>query len=206
MGLRDRLDGLLGSDGETGESGRNSSGERRRARERSRTSESEPPPAPTSGRSGSPASSSDSAAEQRRRADDLADDWPDYDLDGSPASLERLDDLIAAEFDGSPPDADRDALRAESPPGVVPEGASFALGSGGATAKLAAYFGEVFVRSHGGVWRANGDRPQIEVRGSAGTAELDPLPLVSAAIQGYVSLARVHDAVADDAGLDPTAG
>lgn len=209
MGLRDRLDGLLGSDAETGESDRTSSGERHRARERSRTSESEPPPAPTGGQSesasASSAGSSSAAAEQRRLADDLAGAWPGYDLEFSPASLERLDDLIADEFDGSPPGVDRESLRAESPPGVVPEGASFALGSGSATAELAAYFGEVFVRAHGGEWRSSGDRPQIEVRGGAGTAQLDPLPLVSAAVQGYVSLARVHDAVADDAGMDATA-
>lgn len=139
--------------------------------------------------------------ERAERAERIAAQGEEYDLDFTPASFARLDDLIAAVYDQSPDDVDRDELAAESPPGGVPEGASLRIGSGGATDQIAAYVGEVYRRSYGAEWHDGGAFDAIAISGANGTAELEPQMLTSAAFVGHVSFARTHEAVAADLGL-----
>lgn len=136
------------------------------------------------------------------RAESLAREWDDYDLDFSPASLVRLDDLVADHYDQSPPETDRETLAAESPPGGVPEGANLRIGTGAASGRIAAYAGEVYRRSHGAEWHDGDGSDVIVVEGDEGSVELEPELLASAAFAGHVSFARLHDTLAETVGLE----
>lgn len=142
-----------------------------------------------------------SAEAYRERADDLADGPHDYDLDFSPASLAALDGFVAANYDTSDADVDREERAAESPPGEVPQDAELRVGGGGRTAPIVAYLGEVFRRSYGGTWWEKGAFDVVVVETDAGRLEVEPELLVAAALPGYVSFERYHDAVAEEFGL-----
>lgn len=135
------------------------------------------------------------------RAEGLAEEWPGYDLDFSPASLARLDDLVADEYDQSPGDVDRDELAAESPHGGVPEGANLRIGSGGAAGRMAAYVGEVYRRTYGAEWYDGDGFDVLVLEGDQGTVELEPAMLVSASLAGHVSFERLHGALDEQVGL-----
>lgn len=134
--------------------------------------------------------------EYRALASELVDSWAGYDLDYTRDSLSRIDELVADHYDRTPEGVDRDARLSESPPGVVPEGATLTFGTGGATAKIAAYVGEVFSRTYGGGWREGEVFDSMVTEVAAGELEIDPEQLVNAAYDGYVSFERLHEKLA----------
>lgn len=144
----------------------------------------------------------EAAEAYRERADELADGPHDYDLDFSPASLADLDDFVAANYDTSDEEVDRAERAGESPPGEVPQDADLHVGGGSRTAPLVAYLGETFRRSYGGTWWEKGAFDVVVVETDAGRLEVEPELLVAAALPGYVSFERYHDAVAEEFGLD----
>lgn len=145
----------------------------------------------------------DQAVEVRAdRAEGLAREFEDYDLDFSPGSFARLDALVADRYDQSPPEVDREALAAESPAGGVPEGANLRIGSGAASGRIAAYAGEVYRRSYGAAWHDGDGSDVLVVDGEGGSVELEPELLASASFAGHVSFARLHDTLAERIGLD----
>jgi len=154
---------------------------------------------------GSPDSPLSDAAESvlAERAEALAAEHPDYDLDFTPASFARLDDLVAEAYDQSPDGVDRDVLAAESPPGGVPEGASLRIGQGGAAGRIAAYAGEVYRRTYTAEWHDGDGVDVLVVHGVEGSVELEPAMLASASFAGHVSFDRLHGALAEQVGLVP---
>jgi len=129
-------------------------------------------------------------------ADTLAEDaatlvgeFPDYGLDYTPASLGRLDRLVAAEFDHW------DLAGAEL------EGATDAdsLVLTARATEAGGYLAEVFRREFGGAWRP-GDL-EFVVEGRRSTATLEPVGIAARCLRGDGSFAATYRAI-DDA-LDP---
>jgi hypothetical protein len=118
----------------------------------------------------------DDAGELAAAADAFVADWPEYDLDGTPESLARLDDLVAA---------------------VDPETLS--------VAGVGAYFGRVFVDSYGGEWDGT-DEVGWVVGLPDGTdpdpAMLVLPPILRDCLDGEDTFAAVHDAALDRTGTD----
>jgi hypothetical protein len=133
-------------------------------------------------------------ANQADRATSLQETFPTYDLDFTVASLAAVDDLIADKYDETPEGVDRAAQIRETGPGVVPDGATIRLGTGGVSADIAAYVGEVYRRQYDGEWR-EGDRPSltIAIETDGETLEFEPQLYVSPAFAGHVSFERMHE-------------
>jgi hypothetical protein len=113
----------------------------------------------------------------RAGAEDLADRWPDYDLDFSTASLERLEELLADELEdgrfddvelGDETDGDSLLLTAH------------AVGVGG-------YLAEVLRREHDADWVTDG-RLIVVVEAGEQRHEIDPIEAAVDAIRGERSL------------------
>jgi cytochrome c5 len=111
------------------------------------------------------------------RARQLVEAWPRYRLDFSVESLVRLDELLAAEYDGQ---------AAES------------------TDAFAGYVGEVFRRHHDGEWRLDRGEPVLVVSGPDGVAKLPPSTL-AAPCSSEASFVDTYARVAADVGLSTLA-
>lgn len=130
------------------------------------------------------------------RAEELVEDWPDYDLDFSPASLATLDDLIAEHFDETPDDVDRTERLSEAPLGSLPDDVEIELDTGPETARLAAYLGEVFRRAYDAEWYG-GEFDSIVIEAGGQPFEFDPEMGVNAAYHGWTSFGRLHEALVE---------
>lgn len=141
------------------------------------------------------------AAGFREAAGDLLEQWPGYDLDYTPASLERLDRLVAAEFSGFDfsdvglDETDDDSLFLTAR----------AIEAGG-------YLAEVLRRTIGGEWRDD-DGIVFVVVGRDGEARIDPVAVADAVFRGEDSFATTYAAVRDrlseterDGSSDPETG
>ena len=131
-------------------------------------------------------------------AEELAERWSGYDLDFSPASLARLDDLVADHFDYAPEDVDRESAGALE---TLPAGATLRTVAGEETDRVAGYVAEVFRRNADGAWRETPDGEVFVVEGADGSAELDATTFVSAAFSGHVSFAAAYESLAGEIGL-----
>lgn len=132
--------------------------------------------------------------EYREKAKELVEAWPAYDLDYSPESLAKVDDLIADNYDMSPDDVDREKRLSEGPPGGVPEGANVTVGTGAATTQIAAYVGELFSREYGAEWYA-GAFDSIVIETTEQTIEFEPEYTVNFAYHGWISFEKLHGAL-----------
>ena len=119
----------------------------------------------------------ETATRLQESAEDLAERWPDYDLDFSIESLSRLEELLAAELDderfvdaelGDETDQDSVLLTAH------------AVGVGG-------YLGEVLRRERDGEWLSKGNMLLV-VETPDGPEELDPIDIAVDCIRGERSL------------------
>lgn len=114
----------------------------------------------------------------------FADEWADYDLGYSPASLSRLDALVDGElrddaFEGVPLEEPTDA-------------ASLRLTA--RVARAGAYFATVAVRHLGAQWRIDGD-VALAVDGPGGATTLTPFETAHAAVLGEASFAEAYETV-----------
>jgi hypothetical protein len=115
----------------------------------------------------------------------LAGEFPDYDLDYSPASLQRLDELATMEFEpfdlataelGGATDADSLVLTTR------------AMEAGG-------YLAAVFVRQFGGEWRP--EDLEFVVRGRSSEVMLYPVGIAAECLRGEGSFAATYAAIDD---------
>lgn len=121
----------------------------------------------------------DAVERLREGAEDLADRWPDYDLDFSTASLGRLDDLLAAELDDERfvdaelgDETDRDSMLLTA----------HAVGVGG-------YLAEVLRREHDATWET--EQMVLVVDTAGGETTIDPIDVAVECIRGERSLTEV---------------
>ncbi|WP_226011383.1 hypothetical protein [Halomicrobium salinisoli] len=121
---------------------------------------------------------SDGSTDPGTLAAKLSVDRPDYELDRTPASLARLDALLADAEDGDAPPIER----------------------------LAAYYGDALVGHLGGEWaRFDDEGGVVTLSGPAGRMAVDPERVAEACLDG-ASFARHVDAVADWLGRNPPTG
>ncbi|MCU4717632.1 prolipoprotein diacylglyceryl transferase [Halapricum hydrolyticum] len=132
----------------------------------------------------------DAAERLRNGAEDLAERWPDYDLDFSVDSLERLDRLLEAELDrdrfenvelGDESDRESMLLTAH----VV---------------GVAGYLAEVLRRQRDADWAEQGRMVLIVAHNDSRT-RIDPIEVAIAAVRGSGSLAASVPDVSHDDGL-----
>lgn len=120
--------------------------------------------------------SSPNPAILERLATTLAETWPEYDLDGSPESLARFDELVRTEVDD-------------------PSSQSDALG---------AYLGEVFVETYDGTWtEVDGVGWVVELTDpdDPGDQKVLAMPLVLRdCLSGEATFASTHEAFLDETG------
>lgn len=121
-------------------------------------------------------------------AEDLVSGWPAYELDYSVDSLERLDDLVATEFD-------RPAF-ADAEIGSTDDEASIVLTAH--TVNAGAYFGEVLRRATDATWHhSDAEGLRVAARSGEGHTLVDPIGLAENCIAGDSSFAGVYDAVCE---------
>lgn len=131
----------------------------------------------------------DTTAGRRALADDIASDWPGYELDRSVASLARLDRLVAAEFDRSADDLEYDVDPLAAPEGVdVTEAAR----------RFGAYFGTVLCTHHDAAW----DGDVVVVDGAGDRVEVAPTRVAAACFAGASSFVDAYAHAAADAGVE----
>lgn len=123
------------------------------------------------------------AAVFEENAATLAGEFPGYDLDYTQTSLERLDRLVAAEFD------DWNLADAEF------EGATDAdsLVLTARATEAGGYLAEVFRRTFEGHWRP--DELEFVVEGRTSEATLDPVGIAVACLRGEGSFAATYRAI-----------
>jgi hypothetical protein len=126
-------------------------------------------------------------------ANTLAEEWPDYELDGSVESLVRLDALAEAEFDrtGGNRDVGGDPL-------AVPEGVDVTDDA----RSFGAYFGELLRQHHDAGWEGDA----VAVVGPAGRIEVPPDRIAAGCFAGASSFLEAYAHVAAGAGLDTPLG
>ncbi|MBV0902374.1 ICP22 family protein [Haloarcula salina] len=132
-------------------------------------------------------------AEHAETAVDFADFWGERDLDFTPASLSRLDDLVAEEWD--------DERFAETTFGSEDSFDDRAFTS--VVTELGSYFGEVLVRHLDGEWTADTDHDAAVVVG--GTDARFAVPVSDVAITSLRErpvFGRSYDALLSDLGRD----
>jgi len=132
-------------------------------------------------------------AEYAETAVDFAGFWGERDLDFSPASLSRLDDLVAEEWDGE--------RFAETTFGSEDSFDDRAFTS--VVTELGSYFGEVLVRHLDGEWTADTDHDAAVVVG--GTDARFAVPVYDVAITSLRErpvFGRSYDALLSDLGRD----
>jgi hypothetical protein len=117
-------------------------------------------------------------------AADLVERHPEYDLDYSPASLQRLDRLVAEEF------ADHDFSDVEL--GQEDDGDSLFLTAHAMEA--GGYLAEVLERNLDGGWRDD-DGLYFVVQGREAEARLDPVAIAADVFRGEDSFAATYEAL-----------
>jgi hypothetical protein len=110
------------------------------------------------------------------RAEAFAGRWPDYDLDFSPASLARLDDLAATEFE-------RFTGRERASGELVETATAFA-----------AYFGEVLRREHDAAW-VDDDGPAVALETDDGddAVGVDAVEAAATCVAGNLSFVATYE-------------
>jgi len=129
-------------------------------------------------------------------AREFAAEWPGRDLDFTPESLARLDDLVDAEWDaerfrGAELDGDAEADRAFT-----------AL-----VHRLGSYYGEVLVRHRDGAWVDDDELGTVVELPDGDDAAVSNVYRVAAdRLTGAAAFASRFDAVVDEVGGDPANG
>ncbi len=123
-------------------------------------------------------------------AETLVADWPAYDLDYTPESLERVDALVRTEFE-TEGFADATFGGTEDRTSLL-----FTVRA----MQTAGYLASVFRRHADAEWDT-GDGLTLAVEGPDGDAEVDPLRTAVAALRESESLAATYDGVVSRLGL-----
>lgn len=121
--------------------------------------------------------------ELREDAAAFAATWPGYDLDYSPESLQRLDDLVADEYE-TDADTDTEFLTDRA-------------------AEAGGYFAEVLYRTLGAEWVAE-PAPEIVVEGRVDQKQLDPVSLAISCFEGRSSFASTYATIQRELSLSVT--
>ncbi|WP_058993494.1 hypothetical protein [Haloarcula sp. CBA1127] len=132
-------------------------------------------------------------ADHADTAVEFADFWGEHDLDFSPASLSRLDDLVDAEWD--------DERFAETTFGSDASFDDRAFTS--VVRELGAYFGEVLVRHLDGEWTDETDHEAaVVVGGPAGEFAVPVFEVAITSLRKQAVFGRSYDALLKDLGRD----
>ncbi|WP_424001569.1 hypothetical protein ACOZ4I_16765 [Haloarcula salina] len=131
--------------------------------------------------------------EHAETAVDFAEFWGEHDLDFSPDSLSRLDDLVAEEWD--------DERFAETTLGSEDSFDDRAFTS--VVTELGSYFGEVLVRHLDGEWTADTDHDAaVVVRGTEGRFAVPVYDVAITSLRQRPVFGRSYDALLSDLGRD----
>jgi len=132
-------------------------------------------------------------ADHADTAVEFADFWGEHDLDFSPASLSRLDDLVDAEWD--------DERFAETTFGSDASFDDRAFTS--VVRELGGYFGEVLVRHLDGDWTDETDHEAaVVVGGPAGQFAVPVFKVAITSLRKQAVFGRSYDALLDDLGRE----
>jgi len=132
-------------------------------------------------------------ADHADTAVEFADFWGEHDLDFSPASLSRLDDLVDAEWD--------DDRFAETTFGSDASFDDRAFTS--VVRELGGYFGEVLVRQLDGQWTDETDHEAaVVVGGPAGQFAVPVFEVAMTSLRKQAVFGRSYDALLEDLGRD----
>ena len=132
-------------------------------------------------------------ADHAETAVEFADFWGEHDLDFSPASLSRLDDLVDAEWDG-----DRFAETTFGSDASFDDRAFTSV-----VRELGGYFGEVLVRQLDGEWTDETDHEAaVVVGGPAGEFAVPVFEVAITSLRKQAVFGRSYDALLDDLGRD----
>jgi len=124
---------------------------------------------------------------------EFADFWGEHDLDFSPASLSRLDDLVDSQWD--------DERFAETTFGSDASFDDRAFTS--VVRELGGYFGEVLVRHLDGEWTDETDHEAaVVVGGSGGQFAVPVFDVAKTSLRKQAVFGRSYDALLDDLGRD----
>ena len=119
--------------------------------------------------------------------------WGEHDLDFSPASLSRLDDLVDAEWDD-----DRFAETAFGSDASFDDRAFTSV-----VRELGGYFGEVLVRELGGEWTDETDHEAaVVVGGPSGQFAVPVFEVAITSLRKQAVFGRSYDALLEDLGRD----
>ncbi|MDT3434072.1 hypothetical protein [Haloarcula sp. 1CSR25-25] len=119
--------------------------------------------------------------------------WGEHDLDFSPASLSRLDDLVDAEWDD-----DRFAETAFGSDASFDDRAFTSV-----VRELGGYFGEVLVRRLGGEWTDGTDHEAaVVVGGPSGQFAVPVFEVAITSLRKQAVFGRSYDALLEDLGRD----
>lgn len=178
-GATDRPDDCADTDGSDGSAGAGRAEREGRADpEEAQAAESEMTLELTDERDDGPARATPAALEDDAAA--FAATWPGYDLDYEPASLERLDRLVATEY---PDVADRDRAfrRARA-------------------AEVGGYLAAVLAAQFETEWVDQEADPALVVQGPSGRTRLDPVATAMARFRGEGRLVDAYRQVREDVG------
>ncbi|MCJ0620430.1 hypothetical protein JZX76_13220 [Haloarcula hispanica] len=132
-------------------------------------------------------------ADHADTAVEFADFWGEHDLDFSPASLSRLDDLVDAEWD--------DERFAETTFGSDDSFDDRAFTS--VVRELGGYFGEVLVRQLDGKWTDETDHEAaVVVGGPGGQFAIPVFEVAITSLRKQAVFGRSYDALLEDLGRD----
>ncbi|MBV0925587.1 hypothetical protein KTS45_15380 [Halomicroarcula limicola] len=147
----------------------------------------DPPPVDSTAES-SPATE-DLSAEYAETATDFAEFWGERDLDFTPESLSRLDDLVESEWDG-----DRFADATFGSEATFDDRAFTSV-----TRELGSYFGEVLVRDLAGEWSDETDHEAVVVvSGWDGRLAVPVFRVAANSLRETATFARSYEALLAD--------
>ncbi|MBX0349396.1 hypothetical protein [Haloarcula pellucida] len=132
-------------------------------------------------------------AEYAATAAEFTDFWAERDLDFTPASLARLDDLVGAEWDD---DRFEDATFGSE---ATFDDRAFTS----VTTELGSYFGEVLVRELDGEWSTDADHEAVVVvSGTDGPLAVPVFQVAANSLRTVPVFARSYEALLADLGRD----
>ncbi|QIO21387.1 hypothetical protein [Haloarcula sp. JP-L23] len=132
-------------------------------------------------------------AEYAAAATEFTDFWAERDLDFTPASLARLDDLVGTEWDD---DRFEDATFGSE---ATFDDRAFTS----VTTELGSYFGEVLVRELDGEWSADADHEAVVVvSGTDGPLAVPVFQVAANSLRTVPVFARSYEALLADLGRD----
>ncbi|MBX0295885.1 hypothetical protein [Haloarcula nitratireducens] len=148
----------------------------------------DPPPVDSTADSSS-ATGDDLGAEYAETATDFAEFWGERDLDFTPDSLSRLDDLVESEWDG-----DRFADATFGSEATFDDRAFTSV-----TRELGSYFGEVLVRDLAGEWTDETDHEAVVVvSGWDGRLAVPVFRIAADSLRETAAFARSYEALLAD--------